>query len=89
MDFVAVFPAPCALDHVDFLNLPGHAALGEEEGDGAFGELGDSLLTMVWDCKRHVGSDFFVIRCGVLPDRKTQDLPKRILLQKGNYLLKG
>ena len=28
VDLVSVFPAPCALDHVDFLRPPVHSALG-------------------------------------------------------------
>ena len=67
VDLVSVFPAPCTLDHVDLLDPLGHAALCEEEGDGAFGEFGDPLFAMVGDCERHVGSGLVVVWCGAWP----------------------
>ena len=53
VNLVSVFPAPRALDHVDFLRPPVHSALGVEEGDGSFGEFGDSLLLVVGSCGNH------------------------------------
>jgi len=67
VDLVSEFPAPHVLDHVDFLDPFGHAALGEEEGDGLFGELRDTLLSVVGDHKRHVGGGFFIVWHGAWP----------------------
>ena len=64
VNFVSVFPAPRALDHVDLLRPPVHLALSIEEGDWSFGELGDSLLFVVWDRERNVGCGLVVILGG-------------------------
>ena len=64
MDFVSVFPAPRALNHVDLFGPPVHAALSVEEGDGSLGEFGDSLLLVVGDGERHVGSGLVIVLGG-------------------------